>query len=297
MSPASGFSDTESEMGNNAPIFCPAHGPVHFVPLRYLSRHFPLLPVVQEAVNYNPNDSYDEGGSLYSTSQNSDMIIYEDKGMITPISQHNGGGNGDRDSGGGMGNGGNYMKAPSTPHPNSGLSLGFVQEWRMKQMQRRVQRSDAIYMSDDNKSSIASSPGTGRSCPRCKERDLEMESNSNPNKINSSASCLLEKQNSSTHFDSGIVADGGPSEPVKNVSFETCTSSDSAISQMGFNHYRPSVYGWKEKFYAPPTTVEEVTQTDPQNGHENGDDRYCETVTTFGVHSDSSHPKSKATDV
>ncbi|OXA50262.1 Toluate 1,2-dioxygenase electron transfer component [Folsomia candida] len=342
VSPASGFSDSESDIGNQAPIFCPAHGPVHFVPLRYLSRHFPLLPVVQEVTTAGgsggggqgsyPNDIYDEGGSLYSTSQNSDMIIYEDNkaGMNhLGLPQQQPGDNHQGSSSFGM----NHImmnKQAQQSNPNSGMSLGFVQEWRMKQL-RRVQRSDAVYMSDDNKSSIASSPGaTGRICPRCleKERSSASEPPSSHNQKTGSStltSCLLEKQSSlGPQFDSGIdVVDSIMTEPVKNVSFETCTSSDSAISQ-GFHHhhYRPRLFGgWmKDKSVCcPPPMVEEVTQTDlPPHGmmRNNGDEMrercgqggvFCETVTTFGVHTPElsggsgggggGHVQSKATDV
>lgn len=291
MSPASGFSDTESDMGNQAPIFCPAHGPVHYVPLRYLSRHFPLLPVVQEASNY-PNDIYDEGGSIYSSQNSDNMIIYEDKGCIS-LPNHS---NSNQ-----MSNMQNIQMMPMQIQQTSesgsceqATSTGLVNEWRLKQL-RRVQRSDAVYMSDDNKSSVASSPG--RICPRC----LEKERNSEGSNSKVLPNFILHKQNSGVQFDSGIDVVDSIMEPVKNVSFETCTSSDSAISQ-GFNHYRARFCNWKEKF-CPPPMVEEVTQTDPQNEDaDSGRDDFCETVTTFGVNPENNYVpsptvQSKATDV
>jgi hypothetical protein len=321
VSPASGFSDTESEMGNTtAPIFCPTHGPVHYVPLRYLSRHFPLLPVVQEASsNYSANnDIYDEGGSLYSSQNSENMIIYEDKGALAMSSNHHphqhhhhhhhhpnfplhipppisedGMMMEDDPDDGTLGPEESNGEGGVDSGCNQATSTGLVNEWRLKQL-RRVQRSDAIYMSDDNKSSVASSPG--RICPRCLEKErLNHSSSTEPinmqmsTNINSSKVCsLMMGHNSGAQFDSGIDVVDSINEPVKNVSFETCTSSDSAFSQ----GYRTRFFSqWKEKFCQPPM-VEENTQTDPQpNGVNNGnngmrdneDHIMCETVTTFGV--------------
>lgn len=246
VSPASGFSDSESDIGSQIPIYCPAHGPIPLIPVRYLNRHFPLLPAVQEQAYQS--DTYDEGGSTYSSGQNSDqlMICSNNVGVhhLQQSSEH-------------------------LLHANNKMcnsAVGIVNEWRLR---RGVQRSDAIYISDDGKSSIASSPG--RICPRCMEKerdqvgggritpnakstlteidDTESDAGGNMNNLDGHGGGHVS---TGIQFDSGIIdvgdcsvigdsscggaggsMGGGGGGTVKNVSFETCTSSDSAISTKG----------------------------------------------------------------
>jgi len=231
-----------------------------------------MLPVVEEQVYQS--DTYDEGASLYS-SQNSDMIIYEDKGLSSANQL-------EKD------------KATSTV----GLEMN---DWKLRQI-RYIQRNDAMYFSDDGKSSVASSPS--RICPRCLEKERE-KSNGEHNKM---STVFLDKQTSvettGVQFDSGIdMVHCG--EPIKNISFETSTSSDSAVppsvgcnktwkpggilkgsSHNGANNFAPCANnslrtGVKQSSnqccQTDPTPMDSACQTCAPN------EPYCETVTTFGV--------------
>jgi hypothetical protein len=153
---------------------------------------------------------------------------------------------------------------------------GVVNEWRLRQLQR-VQRSDAVYTSDDAKSSVASSPS--RVCPRCLEKESSEGRGRNGRGLSKDSS---RDSNIGLAFDSGIDS----IENVKNVSFDTVTSSETQSRWTPFlsNHHAS-------------------IQTDLSGGETSSlaEDSLCTTVTTFGVKEDGG-PKitkqhSKATDV
>lgn len=234
MSPASGFSDSESDAGSgqfvtHAP-YCPAHGPING-PLRHLPLPYPLLPVLQEG-SYG-SETFDEVGSSIS-SQNSEDVL----------------------------NVGLYEK-----DFDDSASRAAIQNWRLNHL-RRIQRSDAVYMSDDVKSSCASSPV--RICPRCLEK--EGAPNRKPSSLTSGGGI---------QFDSGIDS----MDTMKNVSFDTATSSEADFGR----HLHPPMANFNN------ASIQTDLSVNGSGTSSTTDNSFCTTVTTFGV---KDIPKvSKATDV
>jgi len=246
LSPASGFSDSESDTGSGPflthPAYCPAHGPIGGLngPLRHLPLPYPLLPPLQEGSGYG-SETFDEGGSTISSHNSEDLL------NVSVM----------------------YDKDFEDPGPRS------VQTWRLNQL-RGIQRSDAVYMSDDAKSSGASSPS--RICPRCLEKEG-----------------YISKQSSlasgGVQFDSGVDS----METVKNVSFDTVTSSEVSLG----------------RFLPPPSLANfnnasiqtDLSGTGSGTGESTTttDNTFCTTVTTFGVKENpqqrSTLKAGKATDV